>query len=46
LEINKNNNNYECVKTLINSNKINSILFLDDKNIIISSEMRGVNFRI
>ena len=37
----ENNNNYENFKTLTNLKKIDSILFLEDKNILISSGIDG-----
>ena len=41
IKIWKENNNYENIKTLAHSNYIWSILFLEDKNILISSGVDG-----
>ena len=38
------NNNFQNIKTLIHSNEICSILFLEDKNILISSGLEGTKF--
>ena len=39
-----NNNNYQCVTILRHDNEINSILLLDDKNMLISSGFDGTKF--
>ena len=40
----ENNNEYQLISTLEHSNVVNSILLLDDKNILISSGMDGTKF--
>ena len=40
----ENNNNYDNIQTLTHSNKVNSILFLEDKKILISSGLDGTKF--
>ncbi len=40
----KNNNGYENITTLCHSDRINSILLLEDKNLLISSGLDGTNF--
>ena len=39
-----NNNNYENIKTLTHSASVRTILFLEDKNILISSGLDGTKF--
>jgi hypothetical protein len=40
----KNNNGYENITILCHSDRINSILLLEDKNLLISSGLDGTNF--
>ena len=39
-----NNNNYQCIKILSHNDCVYSILFIDDKNILISSGLDGTKF--